>query len=342
MTRMIKKEYGYVLIDGITILLESDIISMRAKYVPLIVLGMMILMTVIFVDTKLDQIHPTLLWRLSSHVVLDIVNGQEIETKKVRVGDIDMAYRIFGNGKPILLINGFSAPLDFWDPILLANLASNHTVIVFDNRGIGNTTSGIKKFSISQFANDTVGLLDALNVSKADVVGWSMGGMIAQKLTLLHPEKVDKLIIHASSCGGKQSVLPSEEVLMAAVTISNNPVDRIQKILPLLFPEMWRMQNPNYLEKLPKTAEVIPSETLDLQTEAILNWEGVCDKLNIITQPTLVVVGTDDVFTPPSNSLLIAEKINGSRLVQIPGGGHGVMFQYPETLSRILQTFLLS
>jgi pimeloyl-ACP methyl ester carboxylesterase len=166
--------------------------------------------------------------------------------------------------------------------------------------------------------------------------------MIAQELALLHPEKVGKLIIHASSCGGKQSVLPSQEVLMAAVTISNNPVDRIQKILPLLFPDLWRMDNPNYLEKLPKTAEVIPSETLDLQTEAILNWAGVCEKLNIITQPTLVIVGTDDVFTPSSNSLLIAEKINGSRLVQIPGGGHGVMFQYPETFSRILQTFLFS
>ena len=129
---------------------------------------------------------------------------------------------------------------------------------------------------------------------------------------------------------------------MAAVTASSNSVDRIQKILPLLFPDVWRMDNPNYLEKLPKTVEVIPSETLDLQTEAILNWEGVCDKLNKIRQPTLVVVGTDDVFTPYSNSLLIAEKINGSRLVQIPEGGHGVMFQYPEDFGRILQTFLFS
>lgn len=318
---------------------------MRAKNIPLILLGVMIVTTVILisVSTQLDQIYPTgLTWGLSSPTTLDIVNSKDIETKKIHVGDIDIAYKMFGNGKPVLLINGFSAPLDFWDPILLANLASNHTVIVFDNRGIGNTTSGIKKFSISQFANDTAGLLDALNVSKADVIGWSMGGMIAQELTLMHPEKVDKLVIHASSCGGKQSVLPSQEVIMAAVTISSNSVERIQKILPLLFPEIWRMQNPNYLEKLPRTTEVIPSETLDLQTEAILNWEGVCDKLNIITQPTLVVVGTDDFFAPSSNSLLIAEKINGSRLVQIPGGGHGVMFQYPETFNSILKTFLLS
>lgn len=318
---------------------------MRAKNIPLILLGVMIVTTVILisVSTQLDQIYPTgLIWGLSSPTTLDIVNSKDIETKKIHVGDIDIAYKMFGNGKPVLLINGFSAPLDFWNPILLANLTSNHTVIVFDNRGIGNTTSGIKKFSISQFANDTAGLLDALNVSKADVIGWSMGGMIAQELTLMHPEKVDKLVIHASSCGGKQSVLPSQEVIMAAVTISSNSVERIQKILPLLFPEIWRMQNPNYLEKLPRTTEVIPSETLDLQTEAILNWEGVCDKLNIITQPTLVVVGTDDFFTPSSNSLLIAEKINGSRLVQIPGGGHGVMFQYPETFNSILKTFLLS
>lgn len=86
------------------------------------------------------------------------INLQDIETKKIRVGDIDMAYKIFGKGTPILLINGYSAPLDFWDPILINRLASNHTVITFDNRGIGNTTLGNKKFSIHQFAQDTAGI----------------------------------------------------------------------------------------------------------------------------------------------------------------------------------------
>ena len=73
--------------------------------------------------------------------VKNTVNLQGIKTKKVHVGDIDIAYKMFGKGNPILLINGFSAPLDFWDPILLEKLASNHTVITFDNRGIGNTSS---------------------------------------------------------------------------------------------------------------------------------------------------------------------------------------------------------
>src|SRR6476660_3028072 len=89
-------------------------------------------------------------------------NLNEIETKKIRVDDIELAYKMVGKGSPILLINGYSAPLDFWDPTLVERLASNHTVITFDNRGGGSRTSGNKKFSIPQFAQDTSKLLDAL------------------------------------------------------------------------------------------------------------------------------------------------------------------------------------
>ena len=97
-------------------------------------------------------------------------NLNQIETKRIRVDDIEMAYKMFGKGSPILLINGYSAPLDFWDPTLVERLASNHTVITFDNRGIGNTTAGNKKFSIPQFAQDTSKLLDALKIKKADII----------------------------------------------------------------------------------------------------------------------------------------------------------------------------
>jgi pimeloyl-ACP methyl ester carboxylesterase len=91
---------------------------------------------------------------------IDIKN---LPVKKVKVGDIDIAYKTFGKGDPIFLINGFSFAMDSWVTTLLEKLASNHTVIVFDNRGIGNTTLGTKQVSIEQFANDTAGLLDASN-----------------------------------------------------------------------------------------------------------------------------------------------------------------------------------
>jgi hypothetical protein len=139
---------------------------------------------------------------------------------KVKVGDIDVSYKIFGKGQPLLLIPGFSQTMDMWDPIVLNNLSSNHTVIIFDNRGIGNTSAGIKSPSIQQFANDTAGLIDVLGIKKpVDILGLSMGGFIAQELTLLHPEKVNRLIIHASSCGGKESLPPqvSPDVMTSMV-----------------------------------------------------------------------------------------------------------------------------
>ena len=130
---------------------------------------------------------------------------QNIPSKKVHVGDIDIAYKIFGKGDPILLINGYSHSMDNWDPTLLERLAFNYTVIIFDNRGIGNTTSGEKGFSMVQFANDTASLLDVLQFKQIDVLGYSMGGMIAQELALNYPDRVGKLIIYASTCGVRNS-----------------------------------------------------------------------------------------------------------------------------------------
>ena len=269
------------------------------------------------------------------------INIQDIPAKKVHVGDIDIAYKTFGKGDPILLINGYSFPMDSWDSTLLGTLASNHTVIVFDNRGIGNTTSGSEqKFSISLFANDTAGLLEALNIKKADVLAWSMGGRIAQELTLNYPDRVGKLILYAIGCGGEGSVPQSQEVRNEFVNRTGTAEDRIARLVPLFFPQEWRNENPNYLENIPKTTETILNQTLNKQIEAAANAPSTCDRLKNITQPTLVIVGTDDAATPATNSLRMAELIPGSWFVQIKGGGHGLMYQYPEQFSNIVETFL--
>ena len=112
------------------------------------------------------------------------VNMQDIPLKKAHVGDIDIAYKMFGKGYPILLFNGASDGMDAWDPSFLTGISSNHTVIAFDQRGIGNTTAGSKPYTYLQLANDTAGLLDALKIPKADVMGYSLGGHIAQAFTV--------------------------------------------------------------------------------------------------------------------------------------------------------------
>jgi pimeloyl-ACP methyl ester carboxylesterase len=251
----------------------------------------------------------------NSNITTNSINVQNIPSKKVHVGDIDIAYNTFGKGEPIILINGYSFAMDSWHPTLLEKLAANHTVIIFDNRGIGNTTSGDdEQFSIGQFANDTASLLDAVKIKKADVLGWSIGGAIAQELAINHPDRVGKLIIHASFCGPMKSIQPSQEVLNAMTNETGTAEDRIARLHPLFFPEEWRKENTNYLESIPKTTETISNQTLSQHKEAIANWEGTCNKLANIAQPTLVIVGTKDTGAPLTVSLQITEQIPGAGL----------------------------
>jgi pimeloyl-ACP methyl ester carboxylesterase len=273
------------------------------------------------------------------------LNVQDIPIKKVHVGDIDIAYRMFGKGDPILLITGSSQAMDnTWPPNLLRDLSSNHTVIIFNNRGVGNTTTGTKPFSMIQFANDTAGLLDALNIQKADVLAYSMGTFVAQELALLHPEKVNRLILYAASCGGEQAIPESPDVAKIFADVANNRLQDITKFLSVIFPESWIKSHPNNLAP-PQSKEIVPNDTKIQQDNVVkewfaTNWSGVCDQLSNVTIPTLLVTGTEDVAVPTNNSLIIAQKIPGAWLVQFREAGHGLMYQYPEQLSTVLQTFL--
>ena len=105
--------------------------------------------------------------------VSDSSNIQSIPAKKVPVGDIEIAYNMLGKGDPILLFNGATEGMDQWDPSFPRSLSSNHTVVAFDSRGLGNTTMGSKQYSMQQLADDAAGLLDALKIPKADVMGYS-------------------------------------------------------------------------------------------------------------------------------------------------------------------------
>ncbi|MGA9909732.1 MAG: alpha/beta hydrolase [Nitrososphaeraceae archaeon] len=275
----------------------------------------------------------------------DLLNIQDISAKKVHVGDIDIAYKIFGKGNPILLISGSGNVMDVWPTHFLKELALNHTVIIFDNRGVGNTTAGTRPFSIDQFANDTVGLLDALDIQRTDVLGFSMASFIAQKITLTHPERVSRLVLYGASCGGREGIPQTQEVTMTISDLANNRSQNADASLSVTFPPEWIRKNPNYLETIPKTPEIILSTTVVKQFNAVedwlsRNWTGVCDQLQHISIPTLIITGAEDVSVPAANSLILVQKIPGAWLVQIKTAGHGLMFQYPEKFSEIVKTFL--
>jgi pimeloyl-ACP methyl ester carboxylesterase len=276
--------------------------------------------------------------------VVGLQNIEDIEVRKVRVGDIDIAYKIFGRGDPILLISGSGNVMDVWPTHFLKELASNHTVIIFDNRGVGNSTEGTRPFSIAQFANDTVGLLDALDIQRTDVLGFSMASFIAQQLTLIHPEMVNRLVLYGASCGGHESIPQTQEVTRIVSDLVNNRSQDTEAFLSVTFPSEWIRANPN-LETIPKTKEIILFTTLVKQFNAVedwlsRNWSGVCNQLQNISIPTLIITGAEDVAVPAANSLILVQKIPNAWLVQIKGAGHGLMYQYPEEFSAIVKTFL--
>jgi pimeloyl-ACP methyl ester carboxylesterase len=312
-----------------------------AMFLAVVCLGLLIL------TAGLNYIPATYGQNQSSSFQAEVKALDDMPAQKVKVGDIDIAYKQLGNNtdKTIVLITGRCTTMDMWSPILLKELSSNSTVIIFDNRGAGESTAGTKEFSINQFTNDTLGLFDALKIEKADVLGYSMGSFIAQELALKHPNRINNLILHASSCGGVDATPPSPQVLQAldAVTNTSSPTkEDIDRITSTLFPSDWFNANPNYQNYIPFPKESVSPRIIQKQNEAIVSWitTGTCNSLSNITQPTLVIVGTDDIWTPAANSLMIAEKIPGAWLVQMRDAGHGLMYQHPDKFSSILLTFL--
>jgi pimeloyl-ACP methyl ester carboxylesterase len=268
--------------------------------------------------------------------------------KTVPVGDIEMAYKVMGEGEPLVMIMGAAGTMDWWPKELVENLSSKYPVIIFDNRGMGYTTTSPVNFSISQFANDTAGLMDALGIEQANVLGISLGTFIGQELAIEHPEKVKRLILVVGYCGGPQAVQPDPEVVGKIQTLldpANFTEQDLKNYTEVMFPHEWLVSHPDFYtrpfyNKTFDIGETSSPENLKRQSKAIALWPGTYDRLDRIKAPTLIVAGMEDLLLPPENSLIMANGINGSWLVRLENAGHGMTFQYPDELARIVADFI--
>ena len=288
----------------------------------------------------------------------DLSNLQSIPAKKVQVGDIEIAYKMLGKGDPILVYNGASDGMDAWDPFFPTTLSSNHTVIAFDSRGLGNTTMGSKPYTYQQLATDAAGLLDALKIPKADVMGYSLGSYIAQQIAIMYPDKVNTLTLVGSSCGGKDHTPKPAEFLKLQAEVVNKSLNNVsvsqeemKEFVSASVGSGWIKLHPDVLENIPTDMQEakpgLSPEAMNNQNnvgkhwEDNPNWTGACDELAKLDKPTLVITGNDDNrYQPHVNSIKIVEKIPGAWLVQIKNAGHAVMDQYPEEMGNIMNTFL--
>ena len=288
----------------------------------------------------------------------DIVQAAPVQ--HVKVGDLDVGYRTIGplggsgatgggalpgastgaSVQPLLLIMGSSGTMDLWAPQLVSALAQDRQVVVFDNRGIGETDDPGGAYPFSQLADDTAGLIEALGYGKMDVLGWSMGADVAIDMAVRHPEVVSRLVSYAGDPGGSHAVPPTKAAMAALMNTSGTPQQRGERLIEVLFPEAYRKANPAYAASFPIPTEQASAAAVGLQDRAIGEWKGVWAGLTSISCPALFVTGTDDIISPPQNAAMMAGQVPASWLVRFPGAGHGLMYQNPTGLANVVLTFL--
>jgi pimeloyl-ACP methyl ester carboxylesterase len=272
------------------------------------------------------------------------------DVKYVQLGDVKLAYYMRGQGKPLVMINGFLSSMSLWDPALLEDLSKNHTLVLFDNRGVGLSSDTVENnTTIPQMADDAAALIGALKLDKPDVLAWSMGARIGQQLLIRHPDVVNKAVLVSADPGGTHNDPATKEVEM---DLNNPDVNKWRKIF-LTYPDNaeGKLAAAETVARLVKAVAegTIPDdfkvskETTERQTRARTTlWEGNDDNYNAlktITTPVLVTAGKDDLIDPPTNAMVIAGQIPFAWIAYFTGG-HAFLFQSHARFSAAVDTFL--
>jgi pimeloyl-ACP methyl ester carboxylesterase len=242
-----------------------------------------------------------------------------------------VGYRVVGSGPPLVLIMGYGWNMEGWDPRLVHVLALHNRVVMFDNSGVGRTEELPQPFSIDAMADQTSALITALGLGRPDVLGWSMGGMIAQALAVLHPAQVRRLVLAATYPGTGQAVMPP----VTGQVGSDFPASQGSAL------NAFRAAVSEY----PHAAAASPGLE-GIQDLAMGNWRTGSDaaglKTSQISAPTLIADGSDDQLDPIANDRALAHIIRGSRLVLYPGAGHAFLFQDWARFAALVDSFLIS
>jgi 3-oxoadipate enol-lactonase len=254
---------------------------------------------------------------------------------------VRLYYEQEGSGPDLVLIMGLGAHLGAW-ALQRPDLSRHFRVTAFDNRGAGRSDAPDEPYSIAGMADDTVALMTSLGIARAHVVGASMGGMIAQELAIRHPDRVDGLVLACT----RAKAGPLRE-LMAPVDrwLREQGLDRIQLAL-LTMPWGRTAAFMSDQEKVLKQLELVRMDPYPMQLHAYLRQHSAVmahdtlGRLGSIRARTLVLVGAEDVLTPPAESRVLAAAIPGARLVELPRGGHGFTGEYPDEFNAAVIDFL--
>jgi pimeloyl-ACP methyl ester carboxylesterase len=266
-------------------------------------------------------------------------------TEFVLVGDIEVAYRRFGKrgAPPLLLLNYFAANTDNWDAKITNGFAETREVIIFDYPGVGRST-GSTPSTVAKMTKDVVAFCGALELGSFDIVGFSLGGMIAQQLAVEQPDMLRRIILLGTGPRGGEGM-----------TFTDLSVDELDDPVSLLMNAFFTPSDVSkaaghaYLGRLKLRAadrdKPVSKKAATKQLEAIREWGAIPSEnrfamLGQIQQPTLIVHGNKDVVVVPINAFLLAEHLPNAQLIMYPDASHGAQSQHADVFLKHTRLFL--
>jgi pimeloyl-ACP methyl ester carboxylesterase len=278
----------------------------------------------------------------SSQLVTNNLTPKIIEVPQGKI-----EYYRFGHGTPLILIAGYFANVKSWNIPFLKALAAEHDVIIFDNRNVGGSVSSSKSYTAFDLARDVKNLLKTLHISHANILGISMGGMIAQQFAISYPEMVDHLILVNTFIAGIPPVMPSEQVQADLYSVPKGKLKQYSMALRILFPPEDRRKmffafafdrfNPHFKEAPLSQSVVIQQQNL---VHAWIKDTKALKKIQRLKMPVLILSGGSDYVIPFSNADVLKKEIPKAKLVRWEDGGHAMTFQHPESIASSINQWL--
>ncbi len=254
---------------------------------------------------------------------------------------VRIAWERHGAGSPLLLIHGLGYARWGWEPVL-PELAEHFDVILFDNRGIGESDAPAGPYTVAEMADDAVRVLDEAGVERAHVVGTSLGGMIGQELALSHPERVDRLVLACTTPGGpKAHPMPRATVALMAEAATLEPAVALRRFVENALSPTTVATRPEIVDRIlvHRLATAQHPAAWAAQAAAGMGFDAH-DRLGALAAPTLVQHGGDDVVVDPANGDLLVRLIPDARLLVFPGTGHLFFWEEPSRFVASVTSFL--
>ncbi len=275
-------------------------------------------------------------------------SSETTPTSFVTVGDVRFAYRRFGkpSGTPLVFLQHFRGSMDNWDPALLNGFAKDRTVITVDNAGVGLSTGEVPD-TVADMAHHAMVFIDVLYLTQVDLLGFSLGGYIAQHMTLSRPNLVRRLILAGTGPGKGEGTQDLNQDILA---VASSPPSK-DGMIALFFEQTETSQAAGaaYWDRL-QTREgerdpYLTGNGVQAQRTALTRWDRNEDAayphLREIAQPVFVASGSNDLIIPTVNAIVLAQRLpKNAQLIIYPDSGHGFLFQYHTLFGKHATLFL--